>query len=75
MSFLVLSLFSCKQTKDMQLANKQEILKDWSPLGGFLNKREYKAVLAYMDTMYIKAPRIHFFILQKVGHTTCNMTR
>ncbi len=63
MSFLVLSLFSCKQTKDLQLANKQELLKEWSHLGGLLNKREYKAALAYMDTMYVKSPKdplLHF---------------
>lgn len=52
MSLLVLSLFSCRETKDMQSANKQEILKEWSHLGGYLNKRECEAALAYIDTMY-----------------------
>ncbi len=62
-SFLVISLFSCKQTKDLQLANKQELLKDWSHLGGLLNERDFKAALAYMDTMYVKSPKdplLHF---------------
>lgn len=63
MSLLVLSLFSCKETKDMQSANKQELLKEWSHLGGLLNKRECEAALAYIDTMYVKSPKdplLHF---------------